>query len=300
MKISERPAPAGRQVVRICLLLLSLWQVNALAEVSISDDTSKTIRLEKPVTRIISLAPHITELLYAAGAGDRIVGAVEYSDYPAPAQKLVRIGSAAAFDHERIAALKPDLAVVWGSGNPAGQVTQLKRLGIRVFVSEPRRLEDISTTIERLGQLAGTDAVARPAAQAFAARLQALRHRHAASRTVSVFYEIWNQPLMTIGGAHMITAVIELCGGRNVFASLAQPAVTVGLEAVLRSDPQVIIAGGMGDERPEWLDEWKRWPQLSAVKNHHLVFVPPDLLQRHTPRLLEGAERVCQALNQAR
>jgi iron complex transport system substrate-binding protein len=280
------------------VLIALLCVVNARAEITVTDDAGNHLKLLQPAARIVSLAPHITELLYAGGAGDRTVGAVEYSNFPEAAKALPRIGSYSAFDLERILALKPDLAIAWGSGNPPGQVTQIKRLGIPVFVSEPKRLEDISANLRRLGQVSGRPAEAQ--AREFEQRLARLRERYREARPISVFYEIWNQPLMTIGGAHVISAVIELCSGRNVFAALDQPAAAVGLEAVLHANPEAIVASGMDESRPEWLDEWRRWPQLRAVKNQNLIFVPPDILQRHTPRILDGAESLCHALDAVR
>lgn len=284
-------------------LLLCGWlavHAAARAEIAVTDDAGHALKLPRPAQRIVSLAPHLTELLYAAGAGGQVVAAVEFSNYPAAAKALPRIGSYAAFDLERIAALKPDLVVAWGSGNPPGPVAQLRRLGIPVFISEPQRLEDVGPSLVRLGDLAGTEAVARLAADAFEARRTALAARHAGRRPVTVFYEIWNQPLMTVGGTHIISAAMALCGGRNVFDAVTQPAATVGLEAVLAADPEAIVASGMGESRPDWLDDWQRWPQLTAVKRGNLFFVPPDLLQRHTPRILDGAERLCDALDTAR
>lgn len=285
---------------RLCALLLLCWLTAVQAEVVVTDDAGHTLKLPRPAQRIVSLAPHLTELLFAAGAGGQVVAAVEYSNYPEAAKALPRIGSYAALDLERIAALKPDLVMAWGSGNPPGPVAQLRRLGIPVFVSEPQRLEDIGPSLVRLGDLAGTEAVARHAADAFEARRTTLTARYADRRPVTVFYEIWNQPLMTVGGTHIISAAMALCGGRNVFDAVRQPAATVGLEAVLATDPEAIVASGMGESRPDWLDDWQRWPQLTAVKRGNLFFVPPDLLQRHTPRILDGAERLCAALDAAR
>lgn len=281
-------------------LALVQWCALAQTDVSAQGDPGKAVVLSHPAQRIISLAPHATELLFAAGAGEKIVGVVEYSNFPTAARTLPRVGSSAAFDLERIVALKPDLVIAWGSGNPPGQLAQIRRLGIPIFVNEPQRLEDIPVTLRRLGQLAGTTEVATKAAQDFEQRQRVLAARHAGQRLVTVFYEIWNQPLMTVGGSHIITAAIALCGGQNIFSTLAQPAAGIEFEAVLRADPEVIIASGMDEERPEWLDQWRRWPQLRAVKQDNLFFVPPDLLQRHTPRLLDGAERICTALEVAR
>jgi iron complex transport system substrate-binding protein len=282
----------------LALFLLTICGA-ALAEVAATDDAGKFVRLARPAARIVSLSPHVTELLYAAGAGERVVAAVEYSDHPEAAKRLPRIGSYAALDLERIATLKPDLAVAWGSGNPPAQVAQLARLGIPVFISEPKRLEDIPATLRRLGQLTAS-AAAEGAARDFERKHAALREKYAGRRSVPVFYEIWNQPLMTVGGEHVISAAITLCGGRNVFAQLTQPAEAVELEAVLRANPEAIVSGGMETMRREWLDQWRRWPQLTAVRRGNLFVVPPDLLQRHTPRLLDGAAILCEALETAR
>jgi iron complex transport system substrate-binding protein len=279
-----------------CWLSFSL----AHAEIAVTDDAGQPVRLARPAMRIVSLAPHATELLFAAGAGAQVVATVEFANFPAAAKTLPRIGSFAAFDLERIAALKPDLAIAWGSGNSPGQVAQLKRLGIPVFVNEPQRLEDIPASLRRLGQLAGTADVAEQAASAFEQRRATLAARHAGKCPVTLFYEIWNQPLMTVGGTHIISSAMALCGGRNVFAALSQPAAAVELEAVIRANPAAIVASGMGEERPEWLDDWRRWPQLQAVQQGHLIFIPPDLLQRHTPRILDGTAMLCAALDRVR
>jgi iron complex transport system substrate-binding protein len=270
------------------------------AEIVQTDDTGRTLTMAEPARRIISLAPHITELLYAAGAEASVIAAVDYSNFPQAANHLPRIGSSVALDFERIALLKPDLAIAWGSGNPPGQVAQLKRLGIPVFINEPRQLEDIPASLRRFGQLAGSSPIAEAAARRFEQRQAELTRRHAGKRPVTAFYEIWNQPLMTVGGAHLISAAMALCGGRNIFATLTQPAASVELEAVLRADPEVIVASGMGEERPEWLNDWRRWKNMKAVQRGQLFFVPPDLLQRHSPRILDGVERMCEALDKAR
>jgi len=279
-------------------LLLCFWLGGVRAEITVTDDAGVVLQLPRPATRIVSLAPHLTELLFAAGAGERLVGVVDFSDYPAAARALPRIGSYANLDLERIVALRPDLVVAWGSGNPPGQLQRLRALGLPVYVSEPQRLPAIAATLRRLGTLAGSDG--EVPARDFTARLAGLRERYAGATPLAVFYEIWPQPLMTVGGVHVISDVIALCGGRNVFATLDQPAAAVALEAVLAADPDVIVASGMDEARPDWLDAWQRWPALRAVKRANLYFVPPDLLQRHTPRILDGAEQLCRALAAAR
>ncbi len=268
--------------------------------VSVLDDTGRRVQLEQPARRIISLAPHITELLYSAGAGDRIVGVVDYSDYPPAAKSLQRIGAYNAVDMERILALQPDLVIGWASGNPPALIEQLQALGLTVFLSEPRALEDVASNLERFGQLAGTSAIAQPAADDFRRRLQDLRMRHAAREPVSVFYQIWFQPLMTVNGEHLISKVIRLCGGRNVFANLPTLVPKLDMEAVLAADPQAIVAGVRKPGDDTWQQDWRRWTQLRAVKDKHLISVPADLLQRHTLRILDGAELLCGELDQLR
>jgi len=274
--------------------------VIAAASVAAVDDVGSRVELTAPARRIVSLAPHVSELMFAAGAGDRLIGADEFSDYPAAAKALPRIGRAGALDVERIAMLKPDLVIAWGSGNVAGQVAQLRRLGIPVFVSEPRRPEDVARTLRRFGALAGTADTAEQAARGFESAWADLELRYAGRTPVGVFYQIWDKPLMTVNGAHLINRMIETCGGRNVFAALPQLAATVDIEAVLRADPQLIIGSGADEQRPAWLDDWKRWPRLRAVRDGHLHDVPPQLVQRHGPRLVEGARRLCEAIDRAR
>ena len=282
------------------VLLGLLGAAPAPAPTRVPDDAGATVVLAAPARRIVSLAPHVTELLYAAGAGGYVVGAVDYSDYPEAAKRIPRVGGYTGLDLEAIVALRPDLIIAWQSGNPPSQVERLRALGLAVYVSEPRHIEDVATNIERLGRLAGTADAALRAARAFRQRHEALRRRYAARPAVSVFYQIWDRPLMTVNGKQLISDVIHLCGGRNVFADLPILAPTVDVEAVLAADPEAIVASGAGAARPEWFDAWRRWPQLRAVRRDNLFVVPPDVLQRHGPRILDGAEHLCADLETAR
>ncbi|AOF83221.1 periplasmic binding family protein [Methyloversatilis sp. RAC08] len=289
-------------MMRLAWLLLGLMLAAAPARagVSVTDDTGRRVVLPAAAQRIVSLAPHVTELLYAAGAGGKLVGAVEYSDYPPAAQALPRVGSSSAVDIEAVAALKPDLVIAWQSGTRVAQYGQLDRLGIPVFVSEPRSLDDIPRTLELLGRLAGTTKDAEAAALDFRTRRDRLAARYASRPPVGVFYQIWDRPPMTVNGQHLISAVMALCGGRNVFADLAILAPTVTEEAVLAAAPEVIVASGTADARPAWLDAWRRWRSLPAVARDNLYFIPPEQLQRNTPRVLDGAAQLCEQLEQAR
>jgi iron complex transport system substrate-binding protein len=272
----------------------------ANADLLFKDDSGQEVRLKAPAKRIITLAPHATEILYAAGAGERLVGTVEFSDYPPAAKKVPRVGSYERLDLEAIAALKPDLVIAWETGNPAGQVEKLRALGLTVYASQPNRMEDVAAQLERFGQLAGTEATASAAAGQFRQRLENLRRGNAKKQPVRVFYQIWAAPLMTVGGPQIISDAIRLCGGENVFGKLGQMAPTVSVEAVLEADPEAIVATGMGDARPEWLNDWNKWTRLTAVRRGNLFHINPDLMQRHTPRILDGAEQLCADLDIAR
>lgn len=278
-------------------ILISGW---SHASIVVRDDAGQTIRLAAPAKRIVSLAPHITENLFAAGAGNSVVGASEYSDYPEQARKLPRIGNYAGLDLEAILAKKPDLVIAWESGNAASHLSKLRALGLPVFVSEPKAIDDIASTIERFGELAGTALIARDAAQSFRMRQAELQSRYAARPPVRTFYQIWNQPLATVNGEQLITKVMRLCGAENIFASLSQLAPTVSVEAVLAANPEVIVASGMDDARPEWLDMWARWKDLQANARGNLFFVPPDIINRPTARILEGAQLLCKHIETAR
>jgi len=285
---------------RLLFIGLLVISIPLQAAVTVQDDAGRTVTLKQPALRIISLAPHVTEQLFAIGAGERIIGAVDYSDYPEQAKALPRVGGYSRLDLERILALQPDLIVGWQSGNDARQLERLQQLGLTVYLSEPRHLDDIANDMERLGQLSGVGKQAAAAAERFRQGIAALRDQHQGVKPLRVFYQIWNRPLMTVNGQHLISDVINLCGGDNIFATIDNLTPTVSVEAVLAANPQVIIASGMASERPEWLDDWRRWPKLAAVRNKQLYVIAPDIIQRATPRLLQGAKRMCQLLDTAR
>lgn len=279
---------------------LALGSAAAAADIRLTDDSGRSLTLSQPAQRIISLTPHMTELLFAAGAGGHVVGTVEYSNYPLAAQRIARIGDSAQLDLERIVALKPDLIVVWQYGNAQRQLDKLLHLGIPVYYNEPRQLADIARAIEQLGRLAGTEAAALPARRAFEARAAELRRRYADRAQVSVYYQIWDKPLMTVNGEHLISDVIRLCGGRNVFAGLKMLTPEISTEAVLAADPDAI--GGMSAEAGQAgnLDAWKAWPRLKAVARGNLFVIHADLISRNTPRILDGAQQLCERLDAAR
>ncbi|GAB5414907.1 MAG: cobalamin-binding protein [Congregibacter sp.] len=282
------------------VVLLCVFSGFADARVAAVDGVGREITLEKPAERIVALAPHSVENLFSAGAGDRLVGVVSYSDYPAVARELPQVGDFRSWSLEAIVALQPDLVVMWGSGSGLQRVQLLEGVGIPVFVSEIKRLTDLPETIRALSTLAGTSSVGSVEAARIEAAIHALGSRYSNARRLSVFYQIWNAPLQTLNGQHLVSDVIELCGGENVFGDAPFIAPKISIESVLAADPDVIVASGMGATRPEWLDDWRAYRQLGAVRNDALLSVNPDHMQRASARILLGAQALCDMFDELR
>lgn len=272
----------------------------ATSTVSVVDDSGQTITLNKSAQRIVALAPHVVETLYTAGAGNKIVGAVDYSDYPNAAKSIPRVGGYSIINLEAIVALQPDLVIAWETGNSPAAIEKLRMLGIPVYLSQPNTLEDIGAEIKRFGVLAGTEPVANKAAEQYAQRLSTLRQRYQNRSTVRVFYQISEAPLMTIGGKQIITNALSTCGGKNVFDQLKPMASVITSEAVIAADPEAIVTSGMQKLNPTGLDFWKKWPALTATQRNNFFFIDPDLMNRNGPRMLAGTEDLCKALQTAR
>ena len=267
--------------------------------ITVVDDDQRSVTLQGPARRIVSLAPSLTELLFAAGAGNRVVGVSEYSDFPPQAQGIPIVGRFDLLDMEAIVGFNPDLIVAWRSGNPRAAVQRLIDLGFNVYVAEPTTLDSIPDHIEKFATLAGTQTTGMAASAYFREQLGVLQSKYQDSENVSVFYQVWNDPLISVGGQELINDIITLCGGTNIFGDLGL-APKISEEAVLQRDPQAIIASGMDIARPEWLDDWRRWPQLHAVASGNLFFIPPDFVQRHSLRVLSGALQMCAHLDMVR
>jgi iron complex transport system substrate-binding protein len=287
------------RVLRGAVLLFGALASSLSAAVQVTDDRGAVINLPARPARIIALSPHLTEIVFAAGAGEQLAAVVHYSDYPEAARRLPQVGDASRIDLERVIALKPDLILGWQSGNPAGDLERLERLGFRVFVSEPRRLSDIARLVRTIGTLAGSIATANAAAADFERDLAALRARYSTRIPVRVFYEIWHRPLLTVNGAHLISDVIAVCGGTNVFAGAAVLTPSVSLEAVLASRPQIIIGGSSAIRQHELASEWQR-TRVAVLREIPVRYVPADLIQRQTPRIAQGAKLVCGYLDEVR
>ncbi|MGG7602975.1 cobalamin-binding protein [Massilia sp. BKSP1R2A-1] len=270
------------------------------APVTVVDDAGRKVTLKAPAQRVISMAPHATELLFAAGGGARVVGAMNYSDYPEAAKSIPLVGSNSQIDMERVLALRPDLIVVWHTGNTARQIAQIESLGVPVFHSEPRRLAQVAENIERLGRLLGTVPAAQAAAGAYRAKLAGLEARYGKRAPVTVFYQIWDQPLYTLNDAQIASDAIRVCGGRNVFGGLKVVAPEVSLEAVIAADPEAIMAGKRYDPANPGLKLWEPYRSMTAVKRGNLLTVDGELLTRPGPRAIDGAAALCQALEGGR
>ena len=285
--------------LRLALLFLAGIAVPAQA-ITVLDFSGREVTLDQPAKRIVALAPHIVENLYSAGAGDKLVGVVSYSNFPDEAKNVPEVGTYNAFSLEQVLALNPDLVVMWGSGNGMQTLSKFEALGIPVYVSELRQLSDVPKSIRNLSQLAGTPAIGEAEASRIETELNALHRRYGEKRSLSVLYQIWNDPLQTVNGEHLISEIISLCGGYNIFGDARSLAPRVSIESVLLRDPDAIVASGMGEARPEWLDQWRAYPSLTAVADEALFFVNPDHLQRPSARIVLGAQSLCQQLDQIR
>lgn len=292
------------------------------SRVSVSDDLGNLIELARPARRIISLSSHVTEMLFAAGAGGQVVGVSADSDYPLAVHRLPRVGglprgsstanAAAAHGGERydlaaITALRPDLLIVRDAEVVSSQLTRLKNLKVPLYFSKPRRLEDIATNIERYGKLAASEEIARQAAQGFRARHGELRKRFVGRSAVRIFYQLDQSAdsrlLTTVNDEQLQSDVMQLCGAQNVFAHHARALPTVTLEEVLLANPEAVVVSGIErgrEQRAQRLEMWRHWPELAANQLDNYFFISSELINRPGPRLLDGAQRLCEQMERAR
>jgi iron complex transport system substrate-binding protein len=286
-------------VIRITLLAGFLVAPFVALAGEMTDDHGSVITVNRESPRVVALAPHLVELVFAVGAGQQLVGAVEWSDYPPAAEKVPRVGDAFRMDFERIIELQPDLVLAWGSGTPTAAIARLRELGMQVAVLQPEDLESIAVHLEWLGKLLGHSQAGTDAAARFRDEVENLRDEFADTRTLDVFYQIQMQPLYTVSGEHPISEMIVLCGGRNIFADVGQLAPAVTREAVLAENPQVIVSGYAARESGE-LASWQQWKNLDAVRFDNLLAVDAQALARSTPRMLEAGRELCEHMEKAR
>lgn len=266
----------------------------------VTDAAQREVCLPAPAQRIVALSPGAVELIYGAGAGSHLVAAVAFSDFPPAANSLPSVGSSDRLDLEALLALEPDLVVAWRSGNPREQVDRLIGLGIPVVYLEPRDFDSVARSLEQLGRLAGTAKQGAAAAESFRSGIARLAARYQGADPVSVFFEVWDQPLMTINDDHLIGKVIRLCGGRNAFGDLDRLVPRISVASVLEANPEVIVTGGKQAQSRELSEQWRQYPSLTAVRRDNLFVIPADLITRPTSRLLAGARDLCAHLETAR
>ncbi|WGG49792.1 cobalamin-binding protein [Rugamonas sp. DEMB1] len=281
----------------LCALAL-LYTAQAGAAITVRDDDGNLVTLPKPAQRIIALAPHVTEMLFAAGGAEHIVGVVAYSDFPEAAKKIPSVGDNRQLDMERVIAMKPDLIVVWMHSSSERQIDTLRQLNIPIFHSEPQKLDGIADSLLRLGQLMGTETAAQAAAADLRRQLAALAKQYANRPPVRMFYQVWDKPLYTLNGTHIVSDAIRLCGGENIFAKLKVTAPVVSVEAVLQEDPEAIF--GTAEKNYGGVSLWKSYTTMKAVRNDNLFTLNGELLNRAGPRMVAGTAALCEKLELAR
>lgn len=249
--------------------------------------------------RVVTLAPSLAELMFAARAGDQLVAVSAYTDYPEAAANLPIISDSFVVDEERLALLKPDIVLAWESGTPAHVVEKLRAAGYRVEIIATQGVDDVATALEVIGALTGNVAAAHEAASHYRQKIQALEDRYAGGEPIRVFYQIMNRPLYTVNGTHYVSELIELCGGQNVFADIGDLAPMIDVEAVIDRNPEVMLAGE-DSRQGRGFDGWDRWPGIAANQYGNRFFLPAAELGRATPRLVAAGESICKALVQSR
>jgi iron complex transport system substrate-binding protein len=285
--------------IGLVALLLMLPGGASAAQVCAQDALRHSVCLPSPAGRVVSLSPGATELLFSAGAGDSVVAVSAWSDFPAEAAALPQVGDSTRLDLEAIVSLAPDLVVAWIDGNSRSQLERVAELGIPVFWLAPRTFEEIARAVETLALLTGQPTVGQARAESFRKEIASLESEYASAQPVRVFYQIWDQPLMTVNREELISKAIELCGGVNVFGHLPRLVPRISREAVLAANPEVIVTAGEAGNN-QWLEGWRQFPGLTAVSAGNLFLEPPDLLARPTLRIVQGVRHLCQTLEQAR
>jgi len=277
-------------------LVFTLLLISSLTKAHVG---SHEARQQKP-QRIVALAPHIVELLFDIGAGEQIVGAVEYADQPKAALDIPRVGSYHGMQIEKLLALNPDLVIAWRSGNSQSDIDKMQRLGLNVVFSNPVNIADVATELRYFGKLTHHQKQAEKVALAYENRLKTLLNENSKKQPVPVFYQLWSEPMMTINGTTWINQLIEVCHGVNVFANNPTPYPKISIENVIVSQPHLMIIPEKNSGTPQAKINWAKWPEIPAVKNNKFIRVNADLLHRFTTRMLKGVEEMCKKIDQQR
>ena len=303
MNTDERLGILGVWSIRSVFICVHLWFLAlgaSAAPISVTDDLGRAVELKSPAQRIVSLAPFLTEMVFSVGAGERLVAVSAYSDFPPEARRLPEVANAAGIAMEPVAALRPDVVLAWKDSIRASDIDRFGRLGIPVVVVTARHIDDVARVLRLVGRVSGREAQARSQARAFEERIASLRKRYAQRRPIAVLLEVWHQPLTTIAGPHTMNEALALCGAPNLFADLPGVAPVVPWEEVYRRDPEAIVVAGSAGREAAARESWADRGTLRAVREHRVLFVDADTLQRPGPRLAEGVASLCEALDAAR
>ena len=267
---------------------------------SVSDSALAEQVNDSKKLRIIALAPHIVENLFAIGAGDNIVGTVDYADYPSEAQSIERIGGYYGISLEKVLALKPDLVIAWKSGNQSEDLAQIERLGIKVYLSNPTTIAGVADELLTFGEFTGNIEQSQQAANAFTQKLNGIVKSQQDKKNITGFYQLWAEPMMTVSKNTWISQLIETCHVSNVFAQSTTDYPQISIENVIVTKPQVIIIPDEKSKTPQPVVYWQKWPEVPAVKNDQFISVNADLLHRFTPRMLDGLADMCDKIDTSR
>jgi iron complex transport system substrate-binding protein len=291
---------SARRFATGCALLFTAAAVAAPATRTVRDDSGLSVTVVADACRIVSLAPGTTAMLYAAGAGRCLVGTIAHSKEPAEAASVPVIGDAETLDFEQLLALRPAVVVVAIDVVQRVRIDRIRALGIPVYQVHVTGLGQMADSLRRLGELTGTAATAQAAAAKLGADLGAVGARYRNRKPVRVLYQIWDRPIYTIGGQHVITDALRTCGATNVFADLSTAAPAVTREAVLLRDPELIIVSAPPGSADEWLAEWQRFPGISAVRNRQVRGYTDERMDRMGPSVIEATASLCELVDGAR
>jgi len=287
-------------VIRALLGAVALALACGTSAETVVDDRGRAVTLDRPPQRIVTLSPHLAEIAFAAGAGERVVGVSVFSDFPPEVRTLPQIAASGRVDLERVVRLAPDLALAWRGGNRVQDLERLERLGIPVFATDARRLEDVARVLREVGRLAGTPTAGEAAAVAFEDSIADLRARYRGRSPVRVFYEVWHEPLMTVSGAHLVSDLLDVCGAKNVFEDAQTLIPAVSAEQLYARNPDVVVVSGVGLDDAAALARWKRFSALPAVRAGRVYAIDASLANRMGPRVFEGAAALCALTDRAR
>lgn len=276
----------------LCLTatMASAYMSNSVAATSEQQASQNALKQQ---LRIVAMAPHIVEMLYEIGAGEQIIGTVDYADYPAAAKNIERIGGYYGMQIEKLLALKPDLVIAWQSGNKKSDIEQIQRLGLKLVLSQPNQLTDIAKELRTLGQLTGHQQQAEQVASRYEKKLAQIIDTNSNKKPLRLFYQLWSEPMMTVNKQTWINQLIDICQGINVFADNPTQYPQISIENVIVAQPDLMVMPDEKSAAPQPEIAWHKWPEIPAVKHQRFIHVNADLLHRFSSRMLGGLDELC-------